>query len=59
MEYLREELNEHIERFIQDRVFIRKIYFYPDELKLQIPDGKLVEVTIKYVSRARIESKAE
>lgn len=54
-----ETLMTHIMLFVKDGLQKREIYFYPDELEFPIKDGKVIRVTIDYVSLAKLENRAE
>lgn len=44
---------------IREKLQKRELYFYPDELDFPVVDGKVVRVTIDYVSLAKLENRAE
>lgn len=53
------DLPELIHQFVIDHPNKRELYFYADHLPFPIPDGKVVRVTIDYVSLAKLENRAE
>lgn len=51
---------EMVQEFaVEDGLRKRERYFYQDELPFAIPEGKVVRVTIDYVSLAKLENRPE